>query len=146
MNASSSFDLSGRVALVTGGGVGIGRACALALAGAGATVGIHYHASEKEAQATLEQVRHLDGQGVLLPADLTLEDQARGMVDRLIQDAGRLDILVNNTGSPLQMTRIEDCTTELWRRVFDINVTSAFWVIRQAIPHLRATGRGSIIN
>jgi 3-oxoacyl-[acyl-carrier protein] reductase len=55
-------------------------------------------------------------------------------------------VLVNNAGSPLQRTRVEECPTELWRRAFDVNVHSAFYVTRQAIPALRAGQRGSIIN
>ncbi len=140
------LNLSGRVALVTGAGGGIGRASAWALAQAGANVGLHYHTSEKEAGETLELIRRHNGQAFLLPADLTVEEQAHAIVDRLVEQTGRLDILVNNAGAPLARAKIEDCPTDLWRRVFDVNVTSAFWVTRRAIPHLRASGHGSIIN
>jgi 3-oxoacyl-[acyl-carrier protein] reductase len=146
MTTPSPFHLAGRVALVTGAGVGIGRAVAWALAEAGAFVGVHYHASHREAEETLAGVRRRGGDGILLPADLTVEEQAAGLVDRLFAHAGRLDVLVNNAGSPVAMARIEDCPTELWRRVFDLNVTAAFWVARRAIPHLRAGGHGSIVN
>jgi 3-oxoacyl-[acyl-carrier protein] reductase len=142
----NSLDLTGRVALVTGAGVGIGRAVALALGSAGATVGIHYHQSEEGAAETLAALERSGGRGVLLCADLAVEEQARATVDRLLEQTGRLDILVNNAGSPIQRTRIEDCPTDLWRQIFDVNVTSAFWLTRQAIPALRATGRGSIVN
>jgi 3-oxoacyl-[acyl-carrier protein] reductase len=140
------FDLSGRVALVTGGAVGIGRAVVLALAHAGADVGIHYHESREAAEETAALVAQAGRKAFLLCADLTVEDEAKGTVDRLVTDAGRLDILVNNAGSPLTQARLEDCPTDLWRRAFDVNVTSAFFVTRQAIPALRASGRGSIIN
>ena len=143
---TDAFDLRGRVALVTGAGVGIGRAIALALAGAGAAVGIHYHTSEAGARETLEAVREAGGRGFLLPADLTVATEADCIVARLGGDAGLLDLLVNNAGSPLQRTRIEDCPTDLWRRIFDLNVTSAFLVTRRAIPHMRGTGRGSLVN
>ncbi|HKI35360.1 MAG TPA: SDR family NAD(P)-dependent oxidoreductase [Gemmataceae bacterium] len=139
-------DLTGRVALVTGGGVGIGRAVALALAGAGAFVGIHFHQSRREAERTLADVESAGGHGLLLPADLTLENEAKSVVDRLVAQTKRLDILVNNAGSALTRARIEDCPTDLWRRAFDVNVTTAFFVTRQAIPHLRASGHGSVIN
>ena len=138
--------LAGRVALVTGGGVGIGRATALALARAGATIGLHYHSSEHGARDAADAIRALGVDAHLLPADLTVEADAHGVVDQLVAKAGRIDILFNNAGSPLQMTPIADCPTELWRRVFDVNVTSAFFVTRRAIPHLRATGRGAIVN
>src|SRR5262245_43898103 len=135
-------ELSGRTALVTGAGVGIGRAAALALGGAGAVVGIHYHSSRREAEETLGMLTARGGRGVLLQADLTVETEATGLVDRLVAEAGRLDILVNNAGSPVRRSRIEDCPTELWRQIFDVNVTSAFWVTRRAISHLRASGHG----
>lgn len=140
------FELSGRVALVTGAGIGIGRATALALGAAGATVGVHYHASETGAAQTLNDLQSRGGKGVLLRADLTREEEAADIVDRLVEQTGRLDILVNNAGSPLVRSSIEECPTALWRQAFDVNVTSAFFVTRRAIPHLRATGQASIVN
>jgi 3-oxoacyl-[acyl-carrier protein] reductase len=144
--ADGPFSLSGRAALVTGAGVGIGRAVALALGKAGAFVGVHYHASQEGAEETHASLESAGARGVLLRADLTVEDEARSVVDRFVAAAGRLDVLVNNAGSPLRRARIEDCPTELWREAFDVNVTSAFFVTRQAIPHLRAGGHGSIVN
>jgi 3-oxoacyl-[acyl-carrier protein] reductase len=146
MTVRAATDLKGRVALVTGAGVGIGRAVALALADAGAVVGIHYHTSAAGAQATFEEIGRRGCKALLLAANLTVEAEANRTVDRLAAETGRLDILVNNAGSPVQRTRVEDCPTDLWRRIFDVNVTSAFLVTRRAIPHLRASGRASIIN
>jgi 3-oxoacyl-[acyl-carrier protein] reductase len=146
MSRFEPWSLAGRVTLVTGAGVGIGRATALALARAGAAVGVHYHSSEASARQTAEAIRAAGGTAYLLPADLTVEDQANHVVDQLVQQAGRLDVLFNNAGSPLKFVAIENCPTELWRQVFDVNVTSAFFVTRRAIPHLRSTGRGSIVN
>ena len=83
---------------------------------------------------------------MLLPADLTREDEADRVVDTLVAQTGRLDILVNNAGSPLTRSSIDACPTDLWRKAFDVNVTSAFLVTRRAIPRLRASGHGSIIN
>lgn len=137
---------SGRVALVTGAGVGIGRAIALTLAEAGAFVGVHYHRSATEADETLQQINETGGNGVLLQADLTVEEQAVGVVQRLVEQTGRLDILINNAGSPVASTRIEECPTDLWRQIFDVNLTSAFVVTRTAIPHLRRSGHGCIVN
>jgi 3-oxoacyl-[acyl-carrier protein] reductase len=140
------LDLAERVALVSGAGVGIGRATALALADAGAAVGVHYHASEAGARETLDKIQQRGGRGILLPGDLTVEADANRVVDRCIEAWGRLDIVINNAGSPLQYTKVEDCPTNLWRRIFDVNTTSAFLVTRRAIPHLKASGRGSIVN
>jgi 3-oxoacyl-[acyl-carrier protein] reductase len=140
------YDLAGRVALVTGAGVGIGRATALQLARCGAKIGVHFNSSEPDAAATLAEIRALGGDGVLLQADLTDETAANSVVDRCVAEWGRLDILINNAGAPLERTQLEHCSTELWRRVFDVNVTSAFFVSRRAIPALRASGRGAIVN
>ena len=138
--------LAGRVALVTGAGVGIGRASALLLAQAGATLGIHYHTSKTGAEELLRTIEQAGGRAYLLPGDLTQEADASRVVDTLVEKAGRLDILFNNAGSPIKYTTIEACSLEHWRRVFDVNATSAFLVTRRAIPHLRASQNGSIIN
>src|SRR5207249_1330325 len=68
------------------------------------------------------------------------------VVDQLLAEVGQLDVLFNNAGSPLSRTRIEDCPTDLWRRIFDVNATSAFVVTRRAIPALRSSGNGSVVN
>lgn len=138
--------LSGRAALVTGAGVGIGRAVAEALANAGAFVGLHYHSSAAGATEALAGIEARGGRGVALQADLADTSQARRLVDDFVKHAGRLDVLVNNAGSPIQRARIEDCSAELWQQVLAVNLTSAFTVTQQAIPHLRASGNGSIIN
>lgn len=143
---NTPFDLTGRAALVTGAGVGIGKSVALALASAGAVVGVHYHTSQSEAEETLAEIEARGGKGLLLKSDLTDEAQANETVDRIAAHAGRLDVLVNNAGHPLSRSKIEDCPTELWRQAFDVNVTAAFFVARRAIPHLRASGHGSIVN
>jgi 3-oxoacyl-[acyl-carrier protein] reductase len=139
-------DLTGRVALVTGAGVGIGRATAELLASRGAFVGIHYRSSAEAAQATLDGIRAQGGDGMLLHGDLMHEQQAIGIVEELVKAKGRLDILVNNAGSPVERARVEDCTTELWHAVINTNLTSVFLVTRTAIPHLRASGNGAIVN
>lgn len=141
-----TLTLQGHVALVTGAGVGIGQATACALAKAGAVVGIHFHESNVGAGDTLRHIEAGGGQGFLLQGDLSKEEDANAVVDQLVARAGRLDVLFNNAGSPVRMAPIEDCPLELWQRAFDVNATSAFLVTRRAIPHLRASGRGSIVN
>jgi 3-oxoacyl-[acyl-carrier protein] reductase len=141
-----NIDLSGRAALVTGAGVGIGRAIAEAFAGAGAFVGVHCHRSLVQAEETLAGIRNRGGAGVVLQADLTDPQQAENLARRFIAKAGRLDILVNNAGSPVRRTRLDECPLDLWQQVIAVNLTSAFLVTRAAAPHLRASGRGVIIN
>ncbi|HOJ31632.1 MAG TPA: glucose 1-dehydrogenase [bacterium] len=143
---SNSFNLEGKVALVTGSGTGIGRAIAIKLAEHGACVGIHYNTSYQEALQTLEAIKSMNRKAILLQADLTCEQQANKIVDKIVAEFGKLDILVNNAGSPVQRSKIEECPLTLWNQVFNVNMTSAFMVTKRAIPHLRKTGKGSIVN
>lgn len=143
---TETVSLAGRAALITGAGTGIGRAIANALADAGAFVGLHCHRSVEGANETLNAIRSRGGNGVVLSADLVIADQATQLVDQFVVAAGRLDILINNAGSPIERQRIEDCSLELWRQVLDVNLTSAFLVTQRAIPHLKASGNGAIVN
>ncbi|MEI6538411.1 MAG: SDR family NAD(P)-dependent oxidoreductase [Planctomycetota bacterium] len=143
---TSPFDLTGRTAIVTGAGVGIGRAVAETLAGAGARVILHCHRSRSGAEEALEAIRRQGGEGWVFSADLSDAKQAAELVDQAVQAAGRLDILVNNTGSVVQRTKIEDCSLEVWQSALAVNLTSAFLVTQRAIPHLRASGNGAIVN
>lgn len=146
MVPAQTLDLAGKVALVTGAGVGIGRATALALGQAGAFIGIHYYSSKAAAESLLAELTAQNIKGMLLPADLTSEAEANTVVDNLVAEAGHLDILVNNSGGLVKRAKLEDCSLEVWQKSLDINLTSAFLVTKRAIPHLRATGSGRIIN
>ena len=143
---TTPFDLTGRAALVTGAGVGIGRAIAETLAAAGAFVGVHCFRSTDAAEETLGGIRDAGGNGVLLQGDLTDATAVASVVDEMTTAAGRLDILVNNAGGPVERTRIEECSLELWNQIVATNLTSAFLVTQRAIPHLRASGHGAIVN
>jgi 3-oxoacyl-[acyl-carrier protein] reductase len=142
----SPFDLTGRVALVTGAGVGIGRAIAETLAGAGAKVAIHCHRSKTGADEALAEIRKLGGEGWVFAADLADAAQAGKLVDDAVAAAGRLDILVNNAGSVVERAKIENCSLRLWQQALNVNLTSAFVVTQRAIPHLRTSGNGAIVN
>ncbi|MGC9065639.1 MAG: SDR family NAD(P)-dependent oxidoreductase [Candidatus Ratteibacteria bacterium] len=143
---TDSFILEGKVALITGSGTGIGRAIAIKLAEHGACVGIHYNASYQEAIQTLETIKSMNRKAILLQADLTHEEQANKIVDKIVAEFDKLDILVNNAGSPVKRSKIEECPLALWNQVFNVNMTSAFMVTKRAIPYLRKTGKGSIVN
>ena len=90
---------------------------AMALRPAGATVGVHYHRA-KPCPRGAGRVAALGGIAILLQGDLSVEQDATRVVDELIAQAGRLDILFNNAGSPIRMSKIEDCPTDLWRCAF----------------------------
>jgi 3-oxoacyl-[acyl-carrier protein] reductase len=138
--------LSGRAALVTGSSSGIGRATVELLASRGAFVGVHCNRHRADAEATLAGIRERGGKGVLIQADLADPDACRRLVAELVQAAGRLDILVNNAGTLIQPTALDACSLELWHQVINVNLTSAFLVTQTAIPHLRASGNGAIVN
>jgi 3-oxoacyl-[acyl-carrier protein] reductase len=146
MIPEQTLNLTDKVALISGAAVGIGRACALALGKAGAFVGINYHSSKDAAESLMETFALQNLKGMLLPADLTNEDQANAVVDKLVAETGRLDILVNNSGGLVKRAKIEETTLDNWRKSLDINLTSAFLVTKRAIPHLRNTGSGRIVN
>lgn len=146
MIPKQTMDLTGKVALVTGGAVGIGKASVLALGRAGAFVGVHYYSSKDAAEALMAELQAENIKAVLLQGDLTVEDDAKRVIANLLAAGGRLDILVNNSGGLVKRAKIEECTVEVWRKSLDINSTSAFLITKHAIPHLRATGSGRIIN
>lgn len=140
------IDLSNRRALVTGAGHGIGRAVAVALAAAGADVVVHYANSADGAKETVAEIETAGRRAAAIQADATREDE----VERLVADAldllgGDLDILVNNAGHLVERRPVADMDTDLWHRVIDVNVLSAFLVSRAAIPSLKRTG-GRIVN
>jgi 3-oxoacyl-[acyl-carrier protein] reductase len=137
--------LDGRIAIVTGGGTGIGQGIALAFAKAGAKVVISGRRLEP-LQETLSTIQQNGGQGLLVQGDVSKESDVETLVKSTVEAYEKIDILVNNAGNPLQRTSIEDCPTSLWRQALDVNVTSAFFVTRRSIPHLKRSGQGSIIN
>jgi 3-oxoacyl-[acyl-carrier protein] reductase len=146
MIPEQTLNLTGKVAFISGAAVGIGRATALALGQAGAFIGIHYYSSQAAAESLLAELTAQNIGAMLLPADLTVETEANAVIDRLVGETGRLDIVVNNSGGLVKRAKIEDCTLENWHKSLDVNLTSAFLVTKHAIPHLRATGNGRIVN
>jgi NAD(P)-dependent dehydrogenase (short-subunit alcohol dehydrogenase family) len=135
-----------RVAVVTGGDSGIGRAVALAYAREGADVVIVYLEGEDEdAREAARLVEKAGRRAVLLPGDLVEESFCRQVVDRTVQEFGRVDILVNNAAYQMaQPGGIEDITTEQFDRVLKTNLYAMFWLSKYALPHM--SKGGSIIN
>ena len=134
------FDLTGKVALVTGGNGGIGLGMAKGLAAAGATIMVAGRDGEKNRRA----VQALGGRADAIAVDLAEENGARAAVDATIQKFGRLDILLNNAGINIRKSP-QDYSLEEWHRVLNINLTSLFTCCQAAYPHLKARG-GKIIN
>jgi 2-deoxy-D-gluconate 3-dehydrogenase len=135
------FDLKGKSALVTGGNGGIGLGMARGLAAAGAKVAIAGRDEKKNAAA----LKALPAGSIALRADIGEESQCRAMVDEAAKRLGRLDILVNNAGINIRKTP-QEYTLEEWKRVLDVNLTSAFVASQAAYRHLQKAGGGKIVN
>ena len=135
------FDLSGKVAIVTGGngGIGLGMARGLARAGAAVAVVGRDRAKSRDAAASLGD------RAFAVEADVTQSADIDAMVAGVADRAGRIDILVNNAGINIRK-RPEDLAESEWHTVLDTNLTSAFLCSRACHPHMRAAGGGKILN
>lgn len=132
-------------ALVTGSTRGIGRAIALRLARDGHRVAINYASDRPGAERTLSEMRAIRDDALLLQGDVGTADGCVRLVREAIERLGRLDILVNNVG-PFEEQPLAETDDDTWRRMIDGNLGSAFWCAREALPSMRAAGRGCIIN
>jgi 2-deoxy-D-gluconate 3-dehydrogenase len=138
------FDLTDKIALVTGGNGGIGLGMARGLGQAGATILVVGRNAEKSA-AALRELQSLGVRAESLPADVTDEATVQRLFDGVRDRHGRLDILVNNAGSTVRKPP-QDFTLDEWNQVMDVNLTSAFLCSRAAHPLMVKAGRGKIIN
>jgi 3-oxoacyl-[acyl-carrier protein] reductase len=162
------IDLSGRVALITGGSRGLGRADALTLATAGADVAIADILVESEVteetdrwgslataaraqgmvytESTAEEIRAMGRRALALKCDVTDREQVAGTVARTIEELGSLDILVNNAGTLDHVGQFHDQSPELWERDLRVNLTGGFNCAQAAWPHMKERGWGRIVN
>ena len=139
------FELSGRVAIVTGAARGIGLAIAERLSRAGAGVVIADVAEEGSA-AAVERLREAGGKAVGAVADVTRSEEVAAMVERALEAFGGLDILVNNAGITGRDAPLWETTDEDWGRVLGLNLTATFYCCRAAVPHMRERQSGAIVN
>ena len=140
----SVFDLSGRIAIVTGGNGGIGLGMAEGLAAAGAIVVLAGRSAEK-GEAAVQRIAQVGGKAEFAEADVTSETSCRALIDAAAARHGTLDILVNNAGTNIRKSP-ERLSTAEWHTVIDTNLTSAFICTHAAYPHMKKAGRGKIIN
>lgn len=135
--------LSGKVALVTGAGSGIGRASAIALGKEGASVGLLGRTPE-ELATTAAEIKRSHGRACPLKADVSDENDTRRAVATLIEEFGRLDILVANAGINGVWAPIDDLKPEEWDTTLAVNLRGTYLTVHFAVPHLKVSG-GSII-
>jgi len=137
----SMFDLTGRVAVVTGGNGGIGLGMAKGLAAAGASVVVAARNAEKAEAAVAE----LGGKSVFIALDVADEASCREMIARVAERSGRLDVLVNNAGTSIRKPP-QNYTAAEWHAVLETNLTGAFLCSQAAHPIMKGSGGGKMIN
>ena len=138
-----SEGFKGRTALITGATTGMGRAVALALGERGANVVIAAR-REKEGAEAVTDVEAAGGRGLFVRTDVTIEAEAKAMVDRTVERFGGLDFVFNNAGSGVN-TPITKMTTAEWDRDIAVNLTGTFYGLKAQMPVMETTG-GSIVN
>jgi NAD(P)-dependent dehydrogenase (short-subunit alcohol dehydrogenase family) len=149
VEAPDSWGLTGKVAVVTGGGaagdgIGNGRAAAILLARAGAQV-VVVDRDEALAQRTVTMIAEDGGTALAVPADVTRAADCAAIVQTALERFGRLDLLDNNVGIGSRGTVLDE-TEEHWRQVMQVNVDSMFLMARHVIPAMRRQGGGAIVN
>jgi NAD(P)-dependent dehydrogenase (short-subunit alcohol dehydrogenase family) len=132
-----SGKLLGKAAIITGGDSGIGRAVALAFAREGADVLISYLSEESDAQETARVVREAGRKAVMMAGDIGQEAHCRNIVDRAVQEFGKVDLLINNAAYQQTFNSIEEIPAEEWDKTYHTNLFSMFYLCKAAIPHMQ---------
>ena len=138
------FDLTGKVALVTGANSGIGRAMAAALAAAGASVAVAGRNQDRNTAVAAELAQR-GVQTAAVQANVRDPESCRAMVEETTRRLGRLDILINNAGTNIRKAP-EAFTLDEWHEMLETNLTSVFVTSQAAYPHLKRSGGGKIVN
>lgn len=136
------MNLSGKTALVTGGGRDIGRACVMRLAEAGANVAINYHASASGADSAVAEIGA--DRAFALQGDMMVESEVKAFVDKTVQTFGGIDIVIHVTGGLIERVPMREMSLEHFHKVMDLNLTSNFLVVREAVAHM--SKGGAIVN
>ena len=144
MTNQQLFDLTGKVAIVTGGNGSLGLGMALGLDGAGADLVVAARDKDKNADA-VKQIEGLGVRAVAIPVDVSQEADVVGMVTDTVNALGRVDILVNNAGISVRK-QPQDISIDEWDRILDINLRAGFMAAKEVYPHMKAQGGGKIIN
>jgi 3-oxoacyl-[acyl-carrier protein] reductase len=142
------MELRGKVVLITGGGTGLGRVTALALAREGADLAIGYSRSESDAVASVKEAHGLGVRAMAVRADVADSAQVKAMVARVLDEYGRIDVLINNAGMTVfvPFDDLEGMKEEDWDRLMAVNVKGPFLCCKAVAPIMKKQGGGRIIN
>jgi 3-oxoacyl-[acyl-carrier protein] reductase len=140
------LDLAGKVVLITGASTGIGAAAARAFAARGAHVAVHYNRSAAEAEAVAADVRSHGGKAITIGAEVRDSAAIDKAVKTVIEQLGRIDILINNAGSLVKREALESVSDELFDEIIQINSRSVVAFTRSVLPYMKKQGSGNIIN
>ncbi|MFC2124419.1 SDR family NAD(P)-dependent oxidoreductase [Bacteroidota bacterium] len=135
-----------KVILVTGASSGIGRATAIEFAKAGGKVAVHYNASKKEAEEVAAEIESAGQPVLLVKADVSIADEVDAMVNRVIDEWNRIDVLFNNAGTLVERRSFMNMDEELWDRVMNVNLKSTYLVGQVVAQQMIKQGGGSIVN
>lgn len=138
--SDSRYQLAGKVALVTGAGRGMGRGFALELAKRGASVVVNYGNSAAAANAVVKEIEALGSKAIAIKADITKVPEIKSLFQQALQEFGKLNIVVSNSGTEIFKAE-EEVTEEDYDRVFNLNTRAQFFVAQQALIHLEKGGR-----
>jgi NAD(P)-dependent dehydrogenase (short-subunit alcohol dehydrogenase family) len=136
--------LSGKVALITGADSGIGKAVAIAFAREGADLVLSYLDEEEDARDTVKWVEEAGRKVVAVPGDITSEEHCKTLVQRTVDEFGKIDILINNAAFQRTYADIGDIESAEWDRTFKTNIYAPFFLSKAAVPHMKSGS--SIIN
>jgi NAD(P)-dependent dehydrogenase (short-subunit alcohol dehydrogenase family) len=136
--------LQGKVALITGADSGIGKAVAIAFAREGADIVISYLSEDDDARDTARWVEEAGRKAIVIAGDIKSEDHCRALVQRAVDQFGRIDILVNNAAFQRTYADIGDVSAEEWDETFRTNIYAPFYLSKAAIPHMKSGS--AIIN
>ena len=141
----SNSDINGKTALVTGASKGIGKAICLELAQMGVKVAVNYNSSKSEAEQVVQTITDMGGEAFKVHADVSDLDQVNAMVDKVSDEWGGVNILVNNAGiiNDGLLMRMSD---EAWHRVMGVNLNGTFYCTRAILRHMVRERWGRIIN
>ena len=134
-------NLTGKIAVVTGGGRDIGRACALKLAACGAAVAINYHSSSDGADSAVSEITAAGGKAFAMQGDMTSQSDVAALMDKTVQSFnGQIDVLVHVTGGLVARKTLAEMDVDHWEYVMALNATSFMRTAKAVVPHMKDGG------